>query len=86
MCLGVPGQITEVWQEGGHIGGGPLMADVDFVGEHKRVCLDYLPELGIGDWVITHAGYALTKLTPETAASTLQTMRDVGLLEEVTLP
>jgi hydrogenase expression/formation protein HypC len=62
------------------------MADVDFVGEHKRVCLDYLPELGIGDWVITHAGYALTKLTPETAASTLQTMRDVGLLEEVTLP
>jgi hydrogenase expression/formation protein HypC len=75
MCLGVPGIITECWQDGG-----ALLARGDFAGEERVIRLNYLPDLAVGDWVITHAGYALTRLTADDAASTLATMREVGLL------
>ena len=77
MCLGVPGQIVDIVTVDEKI-----MANVDFVGEMKRVCLNYLPELAVGDYVIVHAGYALTKMTEEEADKTVRMMRDVGLLEE----
>jgi hydrogenase expression/formation protein HypC len=77
MCLGVPGQIIDIETVDEKI-----MANVDFVGEMKRVCLNYLPELAVGDYVIVHAGYALTKMTEEEADKTVKMMRDVGLLEE----
>jgi len=76
MCLGVPGRISEIWDEGG-----ALVAHADFVGEQRRVCLNYLPDLQIGDYVIVHAGFALTKLSEEEAAQTLATMREYGVLE-----
>lgn len=76
MCLGVPGRIERIWTEDG-----ALVAEADFVGERRRVCLDYLPDLEVGDHVIVHAGYALTKLTPEGAAETVRMMVDLGLLE-----
>ena len=75
MCLGVPGRIIERWQEGGAI-----FAHAEFVGETRKICLNYLPELGVGDYVITHAGYALTHVSPEEAARTVATMRENGLL------
>jgi hydrogenase expression/formation protein HypC len=58
------------------------MADVDFEGEHRRVCLDYLPDLQVGDFVIVHAGYALTRVSAEEAANTVGLMREFGLLDD----
>ncbi len=78
MCLGVPGIIRERWQEAD----GQLLAHGDFGGETRVIRLNYLPDLQVGDWVITHAGFALTRLTPEDAAETIRTMREVGLLPE----
>ncbi|WP_432989636.1 HypC/HybG/HupF family hydrogenase formation chaperone [Dactylosporangium sp. CA-233914] len=75
MCLGVPGRIVEVWHEGG-----APMADVDFAGERRRICLAYLPDLGPGDYVIAHMGFALTRVDEETASSTLELMREYGVL------
>lgn len=77
MCLGVPGRILERWEDDG-----ALLARGDFAGEQRTIRLNYLPDLAVGDWVITHAGFALTRLSPEDAAETLRTMRAVGLLEE----
>ncbi len=79
MCLGVPGITRERWQEAD----GQTLARADFGGEEKTIRLNYLPDLLPGDWVITHAGFALTRLTPDDAAETLRTMRDVGLLPEL---
>lgn len=78
MCLAVPGQIVDIETIDGKI-----MANVDFAGEMRRVCLNYLPELAVGDYVIVHAGYALTKMTKEEADKTVQMMRDIGLLDEL---
>ncbi|WP_432840249.1 HypC/HybG/HupF family hydrogenase formation chaperone [Dactylosporangium sp. CA-092794] len=75
MCLGVPGRIVEVWQEGG-----APMATVDFAGERRRICLAYLPDLGPGDYVIAHMGFALTRVDEQTARSTVELMREYGVL------
>jgi hydrogenase expression/formation protein HypC len=78
MCLGVPGRITEIWQEND----GALMAQADFAGESKKICLNYLPTLEVGDYVIIHAGFALTRLDEAEATQTLAVMREYGVLAE----
>ena len=77
MCLGIPGRITEVWNEEN----GAPMANADFAGEVRKVCLAYLPDLKVGEFVITHMNYALTKLTEEDAAETIRTMKEYGVLQ-----
>jgi len=61
MCLAIPGQI--VTKEAG-------MGVVDFRGNRMRAGLLLVPEAGIGDWVLVHAGFAITKITPDDAAET----------------
>jgi hydrogenase expression/formation protein HypC len=81
MCLGIPGRITQVWAEDG-----APMAHADFAGQTRRVCLAYLPDLAVGDFVITHMGYALTRLSEEDAAATLALMREYGVLDTLDVP
>ncbi len=75
MCLGVPGRLIEIWQEAG-----TTMARADFAGEERRVCLAYLPDLAVGDHVMAHMGFALTKIDADTAAATIDLMREYGVL------
>jgi hydrogenase expression/formation protein HypC len=77
MCLGIPGKITEIWDESG-----TRMATVDFGGTTKKVCLAYLPDLQIGEYTIVHAGFALNRLDEESANNTLKMFADLGILEE----
>ena len=74
MCLGIPGKVVEIRDEG------PLrMALVDFGGVRKEACLAYLPEVQLGDYVIVHVGYALARLDPEEAQRTLETFAAADL-------
>jgi hydrogenase expression/formation protein HypC len=77
MCLGIPGKILEIWEEGG-----TRMAHADFAGETKRVCLAYLPDLQVDDYTIMHAGFALTRLDEEAALVTLNMMREFDVLTD----
>lgn len=77
MCLGIPGKIIEIWEESG-----TRMATVDFGGTTKKVCLAYLPDLGIGEYTIVHAGFALNRLDEESANNTLKMFAELGILEE----
>ena len=47
------------------------MGRVNFGGVVKRVCLDYVPEVVVGDYTIVHVGFALSKIDEETAEKTL---------------
>ncbi len=78
MCLGIPGRITEIWDETS----GARMARVEFPGEAKVACLAYLPDLQIGDYTILHAGFALTKIDEDSAKVTLATMTEYGVFGE----
>ena len=58
MCLGVPGRILEI--EPNSLG--MTMGKVSFGGIAKEVCLAYVPEAQVGDYVIVHAGFAISRL------------------------
>ena len=73
MCLGVPARVTAVADEDGL-----RMGDVDFGGAGRRVCLAYVPEAGVGDWVVVHAGFAIAVLDAEEAAATLRALAALG--------
>jgi hydrogenase expression/formation protein HypC len=75
MCLGIPGQITEIWDAAG----GGRFATVEFGGQTKTASLAYLPDLAVGDYTILHAGFALTRIDEQSAQLTLATMREYGV-------
>ncbi len=76
MCLGIPGRIVEVGPEGLM-----RMGKVDFGGIVREVCLAYVPETQMGDYVIIHAGFAISQLDEEEAQETLKLMAEVGILK-----
>lgn len=77
MCLGIPGQIREIYEQHGL-----RMAKVEFGGILKEVCLAYLPEAVVGEYTIIHAGFAITRVDEKAAQDTLQLLSDLGHWEE----
>jgi len=77
MCLAIPGKVEEITIEGDL-----RVGRVNFGGVVKRVCLDYVPEVEVGDYTIVHVGFALSKIDEETALKTLEDFRAMGMLEE----
>ena len=67
MCLGIPGKVVEINDEGTL-----RMALVDFGGVRKEACLAYLPEVALGEYVIIHVGFAISKVDEEEALRTLE--------------
>jgi hydrogenase expression/formation protein HypC len=76
MCLAIPGKVEEITTEDGL-----RVGRVNFGGVVKRVCLDYVPEVEVGDYTIVHVGFALTKIDEETALQTLDDFRQMGVLD-----
>jgi hydrogenase expression/formation protein HypC len=77
MCLAIPGKVVGIAEENGL-----RMGRVDFGGIIKRVCLDYVPELEIGDYTIVHVGFALSRIDEEEAQRTLAVFAQMGVLDE----
>lgn len=77
MCLAVPGKVVAI-----HEGADPLTGLVDFGGVQKEACLEYLPDVRVGEYVIVHVGFALQKLDEESARASLELFEQLGLLEE----
>ena len=57
MCLGIPGQVTEIFEEQSL-----RMAKVRFSGIQRAVCLELVPEVRCGDFVLVHVGFALSRI------------------------
>lgn len=76
MCLGIPGQVKEIYDLHG-----ALMGKVDFNGIVKEVCLAYLPDIQVGDFTIVHVGFAITRLDEQAARETLALFQNMGVLE-----
>jgi hydrogenase expression/formation protein HypC len=78
MCLAVPGRILSIE------GDDPAFrnANVDFCGVRKMVNLAFTPEVIVGDYVLVHVGFALTRVDQEEAARTFQYLAQIGALEE----
>lgn len=78
MCLAIPGKIVEL-----HENDGIRMSKVDFGGVTREACLEYLPEVELGDYVLVHVGFAISKVDPAEAARTFQILEEMEQLGEV---
>jgi hydrogenase expression/formation protein HypC len=78
MCLGIPGKIISMEDN-------PLgirMGKVSFGGIVKEVCLAYTPEAKVGDYVIVHVGFAISRLDEEEARQTLEALAELERIAE----
>jgi hydrogenase expression/formation protein HypC len=79
VCLGVPGEILDL-----HAGpGGLRYGIVRFGAADREVCLEYVPEAGVGDFVIVHVGLALTVLSREDAEETFRYLEELEASAEL---
>jgi len=74
MCLGIPARVVEIndFQEG----------KVDYLGTKVKTNFSLLENIKPGDWVIVHAGFAITKLDEEEAQETLSLLREIAKLDD----
>ena len=77
MCLAVPGKILRMEDRDG-----TLMSVVDFGGVQKDVCLQYIPDALVGEYVVVHVGFAIQRLDEESAIQTLAEFERLGVLNE----
>lgn len=81
MCLAVPGRVLEV-REAGDL----RSARVDFGGVVREASLAFVPEVRVGDYVLVHVGFALSKVDPEEAERTYRFLEELGQLDELQVP
>lgn len=77
MCLAVPGRVISMAERDQ-----TLMAQVDFGGVTKDVCLQYIPDVAVGEYVVVHVGFAIQRLDEASAQETLANFEKLGILEE----
>jgi hydrogenase expression/formation protein HypC len=79
MCLAVPGRITSI------SGDDPLLrtGKIDFGGILKEANLAYVPDAGVGDYVIVHVGFAISRLDEAEANQVFEYLRQMGELNEL---
>ncbi len=77
MCLAVPGKVLEVEEREGS-----RIARVQFGGITRTAYLDFVPEAVVGDYVIVHVGFAISRLDAEEAEKTFRILEAMGALEE----
>ena len=79
MCLAIPGKIESI------SGDDPLsrMGKINFGGILKEACLAYVPEVNVGDYVIVHVGFALSKVDEDEAQKVFEYLKQIGELGEL---
>jgi hydrogenase expression/formation protein HypC len=77
MCLAVPGKVVEITGEGEL-----RMGKVDFAGVQRQACLAYVPEVQLGDYVLVHVGFAISRIDEQAAQETLEALAEISALEE----
>ena len=72
MCLAIPGQIVSI-----DTSGSLRMGRADFGGVIQEICLEYTPEIAIGDYAIVHVGFAIARLDVDRAKEILATIDQI---------
>jgi hydrogenase expression/formation protein HypC len=82
MCLAVPGKVVEIEADDG----GLLMGRVQFGEIKRRVSLACVSDVRIGDYVVVHVGFAISRIDEAEALRVFETLREMGELSDLDLP
>ena len=77
MCLAIPGKVLSKQNVGG-----VDIGQVQFGGIRRQVSLGFVPEAEVGDYVMVHVGFAISKVDAEEAERTYEILKELGTLEE----
>lgn len=77
MCLAVPGKVLSINRDAS-----PIMGSVSFAGVLKDICLEWVPEVQVGNYVLVHVGFALNTIDDEEAEETLRLLREMGATDD----
>lgn len=77
MCLGIPGKLVERTEAAGL-----PMGRVEFDGLAKEVCLAFLPEAEVGDYVVVHVGFAISRIEPAEAERVFRLLDELGEVDD----
>ena len=78
MCLAIPGKVIDIDHSST-----PMMGKVDFSGIQKQVCLDWVPGVNVGEYVIVHVGFAISTMDEEEAVRIFGYLKDIDALNEL---
>jgi hydrogenase expression/formation protein HypC len=81
MCLGIPGKVVATYHEDDL-----LMGKVDFGGVFKRMCLEHVPEVQMGEYVLVHVGFALSRIDEAEARRVFDFLEEMNQLDELQVP
>jgi hydrogenase expression/formation protein HypC len=81
MCLAIPGKVVETFDKNGM-----RMGRVQFGGIVREACLEYVPETQVGEYVLVHVGFAISRIDETEAERTYQALRDLDQLTELESP
>jgi len=76
VCLAIPGKILEIQEQGKM-----RVGRVQFGGIVRQVSLDFVPEAGLGDYVMVHVGFAISRVDAAEAERTYKLLQEMGMLE-----
>ena len=80
MCLGIPGKVIRTYREHD-----VLMGKVDFSGVSKQVCLEHVPNVQVGQYVLVHVGFALSAIDEAEAARVFEFLKSMDQLDELAI-
>lgn len=81
MCLAIPGRVLETYREHD-----VLMGKVNFNGVTRRVCLDHVAHVAIGQYVLVHVGFALQTVDEDEAQRVFEFLEQMDQLDELDAP
>ncbi|MBA3913097.1 MAG: HypC/HybG/HupF family hydrogenase formation chaperone [Acidobacteriales bacterium] len=81
MCLAIPGKVVEAFENRG-----VRMAKVQFGGIVREACLEYVPNTQVGDYVLVHVGFAISRVDEDEAQRTYELLEQMDQLTELEAP
>jgi hydrogenase expression/formation protein HypC len=83
MCLGVPGKVIQI---DNNADAAMPMGKVSFGGIVKDICLVYVPDVQVGEYVIVHVGFAISTVDEAEAQQVFEYLREMDELSELEIP
>jgi len=78
MCLAIPGKVVEIFYENGL-----KMGKIDFDGVVRKACLEYTPDIQLGDYALIHVGFALSQVNEDEAKKVFEFLTEMKELGEL---
>jgi hydrogenase expression/formation protein HypC len=75
MCLGIPGKVIDIYEAEGL-----KMGRIDFGGAIREACLEYVPDIQVGEYTIIHVGFAISRIDEQEAQETLNMLIEMEML------